>query len=354
MLKYQIVKNTLLNKIQKMSPGDLFPTRKELLDELNVARATIDKAIGELCKDGVLVSKKGDGTYISDKTSGTNIESQNWGVIVPDITESIYSGIVRGAENYAQKVNANIILCNSDSKIEKQTMYLERLFSSDVKGIILVPVISNNISTTLELNKMLSKSHIPFVFCNRGVDGIDAPLIASNDFYGAYIATKHLLKQGYKSPAYISREKYKTSSDRCQGYLSALLEKNITVNRNSIIIKLQQGEEKDKIRNLFANKDIDSVFCFDDAIAEVCYDVAKEMGKSIPKDLGIIGYNNTARCNSLIPTLSSVSFRNVEIGEKAAEVLYKIIKSGLHSEFETYLFQPNIEARESTARDNSN
>lgn len=350
MLKYQRIKQELRDKIIKMSPGEPFPTRLELMKEYGVARATVDKAISELCHDGFLSSRAGDGTYVSEHLRVMIDNVQNWGIIVPDVTASIYSGIVRGAENYAQKVRANIILCNSDNDLEKQEMYIERLNSSEVSGIIIVPVVSSNIQDSIDLYNQLIRTRIPFVFCNRSVEGIDVPLIASNDFYGAYLATKYLLKQGYRRPAFIAREKYKTSNDRCQGYLSALLEKGLEINRKAIIVELPVGSETQRISKLLEEEEIDSIFCFDDSIAEICYGVIKHKGLNIPNDIGIIGYNNTARCNSLNPPLSSVSFKNVEIGEKAGEVLYKLINNGLRGEFEIYIFQPTVEARESTAK----
>ena len=332
-----------------MSFGETIPTRYELATKYGAARATIDKAIAELVSEGILSSRPGSGTFVAKEDSETNL-IQNWGLIVPDITEEIYSGISRGVENYAQKIKANIILCNSDNSLSKQADYLNRLYSSNVSGIILVPVIFSDIDSLHDLYSQLIATRIPFVFCNRSVDGIEAPLIASNDFYGAYLATKHLIRQGYRKPAFISKVKYKTSNDRCQGYLSALLEKEIPINRNTIVMNLPEEGSKDKIASLIQKEGIDSIFCFDDTIAELCYDVIDSLGINIPNQIGIIGYNNSSLCTKLFPPLTSVSFKNTEIGDKAADVLYKLIMNRSHNEFETYLFQPTVEIRESTRR----
>ncbi len=40
---------------------------------------------------------------------------------------------------------------------------------------------------------------------------------------------------------------------------------------------------------------------------------------------------------------------NVEIGEKAAEILMKMIRKEYTSDFDYYLFQPSVKERESTA-----
>ena len=71
------------------------------------------------------------------------------------------------------------------------------------------------------------------------------------------------------------------------------------------------------------------------------------MGLRISEDVGIVGYDNDDFGNLLSPRLTSVSYKNVEIGEKAAEVLWKLIRKESKSDFQYYLFQPAILERES-------
>ena len=118
----------------------------------------------------------------------------------------------------------------------------------------------------------------------------------------------------------------------------------LSINRKAIVF-----DAKGKIDTLIRNEDIDSIFCFDDSLAEECYDACRKADLSIPDDIGIIGYNNTSICEALTPALSSVSFMNVEIGEKAAEILMKMIRKEYTSDFDYYLFQPSVKERESTA-----
>ncbi len=345
MLKYQKIKRMILDDIIAMTPGQRLESRPNLMRRYSSTRATLDKAIAELEEEGYLTSKLGSGTFVTAMTKAEAQHIQTWGVIVPNVMEEIYPGLVRGVENHAHQEGINIILCNSDNNPEKQEMYIRRLVASGVSGIILVPIISTELSSVYRLYSQLVETHIPFIFCNRSIEGINVPVIASNDFYGGYIATKHLLRQGYKKPAYIAKMKYKTSNDRCQGYLSALLEEDIEINREAIVFNAQG-----KIKELIMKQGIDSIFCFDDSLAEDCYKAVQELGLSIPNDLGIIGYNNTSICDKLTPHLSSVSFKNVEIGEKAARVLSKRINNEPHSEFEYYLFPPTVEARLSTSK----
>lgn len=351
MKRYLEIKEALITIIADMEPGKSLPSRSNLCEKLETTRTTLDRAIRELEKEGVVYSKKGSGTYAIGILKGKVEEVENWGVIVPNISEETYSLLVRGVENVACRSEVNIILCNSDNNAEKQKHYIERLLLSRVSGFIIVPVVSYNVAISDVLYSALLKSNIPFVLCNRTIEGIHAPSVRSNDFYGGYIATKHLISKGYRSIAYIAQNIYSVSNERCQGYISALMECGYGIDRRMVILPQEESLEgvyRSMEHLLQQEKKPDAVFCFNDKVAiEVCRAV-KDSGLKVSEDIGIIGYDNNIQASVNQPPLTSVAFKSQEIGEKAAEVLSKLIdKEKLNSNFNVYLYQPTIIERES-------
>lgn len=350
MLRYKEIKRDLLQELANLKPGDKLPSRPDLCKRLDTTRATLDKAVKELEREGYLRSKNGSGTYVVGMLENSGLSAKSWGVIIPNVMDEIYPGLLRGAENIAQHYGINIIICNTDNDPNKQEQYVKRLVLSGVLGIIIVPIVSNNIRENFRLYNQLADTKVPFVFCNRSVEGISVPVVTSNDFYGGYIATKHLICQGYRHIAFISRLKYKTSIDRCQGYLSALIEHGIAVNRRLLVFGPDSGEPDGYPQmNLLldSKEELDAVFCFNDQIAKGCYQSIQEHGLRVSDDIGIIAYDNTASCEMLHPKLSSVAYKNFEIGEKAAELLWKMNTRQFMPDFEYYLFQPGIIVRDS-------
>ena len=347
MLRYKEIKNQLLEMLPDMNPGQRLPSRPVLCKALDTTRTTLDKAIRELEEEGLLVSRKGSGTCVVGMIEGATPTVENWCVIIPSVMEDIYPGLVRGIENVAQRKNINVILCNSDNDTEKQEKYIKRLMVSGVAGFIIVPVILHSIEENARLYGSLCKSNIPFVFCNRGVEGICAPVVTSNDFYGGYIATKHLIEKGYRHIAYIAKTKCRTSMDRCQGYISALLENGMEINRRLIVMPTEISGDVSAYaaaaRLLASGEEIDAVFCFNDYVAlDVCRAI-REAGLRVSGDVGIIGYDDITACGSCLPALTSVCYKNIEIGEKAAELLWDMSHNlPPNSNFEYYLYQPSI------------
>jgi DNA-binding LacI/PurR family transcriptional regulator len=351
MLRYKEIKNMLTVEIVKMSTNDRLPSRPELCKRLDTTRTTLDKAINELVTEGLLYSRKGGGTYVAGAGDKLPIHvGQSWGVIVPDVREALYAEIVRGAENVAQSYGINIILCNSDSDFEKQEQYIKRLNHFGVSGLIIL-LVPNRIEENFCLYRQLTELKVPFVFCNRNAEGFPALVVASSDYYGAYIATKHLLDRGYCHIAYISHRKDRASFDRSEGYILALMENKIEVDREIIAIKEHPqpqlfGYETMK-KFLISGQSVDAVFCFNDSIAQGAYQAITELGLTASDDIGVIGYDNTDICEKLTPAVTSVSWKGLEAGAKAAEMLYKKISGAALSDFELYLFKPELVVRDS-------
>lgn len=345
MLRYKEIKNNLLYEISKHPPGTKLPSRPILCRNLDTTRTTLDKAIKELIEEGFLTSGKGSGTYVVGLIEGVPATSASWGIIVPNVMEAIYSGLVRSIENNATKYGLNLIICNSDNDPDKQEQYVKRLLLSGVSGMVIVPVVSNDIRINFRLYNQLVSANTPFVFCNRSVEGINVPTITSNDFYGGYIATNHLIKKGYKKIAYISKIKYKTSIDRCQGYISALMENDFTIDRDLIVFSDDPYSSVQSL--LFDTPDIDAFFCFNDSIALSCYKAITDLKLEVSDDIGLIGYDNTDSCLMVIRNISSVSYMQHEIGQKASEILWKLQNNKEVLDFEYYLVKPSIVDRDS-------
>ena len=338
--------------IAGMQNGDRLPSRTTLSKRLDSSRATVDKAIRELTEEGMLESRFGSGTFVARKLEGVVSNAENWCLIVPDISEGIYAGLASGVESGASLRGANVILCNSESNAEKQAEYIERLILAGIDGFIIVPVVARNVLENIGLYRSLCRSQIPFVFCNRDVEGICAPIVKSNDYYGGYIATGHLLQRGYQHIAFIARQRYRTSIDRCQGYISALLQWNVPIDRQKILL-MEDSPIPQTCQTLLERMDagmaVDAVFCFNDYHALELMRQLHARGMRVPEDIAIVGYDNIDLCAAASPPLTSVVYKTYDVGKMAARVLGKLLDGKPSDGFAYYLMQPEIVERASTA-----
>ena len=356
-LKYIEVKEKLLNgEILNEEAGKRLPPRSVLIARYGVTRTTIERAISELIGEGYLYSRIGSGTYVSERK---NVETHrdlngimSWGVIIPNILEEIYPGILRGIEDITSMHGINAIVCNSDGLEEKQNKYISQLIDSGIKGLIIIPsYISTNLISAFQ---QLADANIPYVFCNRIVLGVKAPLVSSNSFFGGYVATRHLIETGRKKIAFISVPLYQISFERFAGYKSALAEAGIEDCPEYHIFSDEFMGDKvgyDSTKKLLAMENIpDAIFCLTDMIAKGAYDAIIEANLTVGKEVAVIGYDNTDICDLLPVKLSSVKFRQYEIGRKSAQTLFDLTHSKKKADFTIELFQPELVIRESTQK----
>lgn len=366
MFKQDFVKAYMLKEIEMMQSDQRIPSRHALCRKLGFSRTTIDIAISELIEEGVLYSKPGSGTFISReyrKKSNTTNDITSWGVILPDISVDIYPLLLRGIEDYCKKKNINVVVCNTDHNITSQNLYAMRMLESGVAGIILIPAMTTNhdISGLLALRD----ANIPIVFCHRAIDILHTiPFVSSNDFYGGYIATKHLIKMGYKRIAYASFVRYKVSMDRYLGYSAALIENGLEVDQKIILLdtehhynmetgsRVLDKEASDRIyeiaKQLIKSDDsVDAFFCYNDRAALGICRAIRAVGKRVSSDIGVIGYDNTSLCTALETELTSVDFKSYTMGVKCADILDKEIQGRPIQGNKVFVFQPELVIRKS-------
>jgi len=356
-LLYLQVKRNILKEIKLMSPDQRIESRTDLVKKYNVTRTTVDRAISELIGEGYLYSLNGSGTYVSkheEQIAQRSDDKQaiNWGIILPNIMYDTYPGILRGVEDITNANNINSIICNSDNDEEKQASYICKLIDSNIKGLIIVPAISEK--KNIIPFKLLEEKNIPFVFCNRGVEGIEAPKVISNNFYGGYIVTKHLIDSGYKNIAYVSSQMYSVTIDRYQGYTSALYEAGLELKEELVVFEESFGEERRGYKStkmlLSKYNRPDAIFCFNDGIAKGVYDAIIESGLKIGHDIGIAGYDDTSICEMFPVKLTSVKFKTYETGAKAAELLLSKMNGENIPKNKIVILQPELKIRESSSK----
>lgn len=356
--QYQRIKELLKDEINALPPNAKLLSRPELAVKYQTSRTTIDKAISELIGEGYLYAINGSGTYIAERESTLNesVTSNNylsWGVILPDIRQDTYPGILRGIEDEANANGINTIICNSDNDDKKESEYLYKMIRSKVSGIIIVPAVIAA-ESSIEAYRAVAEAGIPLVFCNRGVPYFDAPKVVSNNFYGGYLVTKHLLESGYKRIGYITRLWYVTSMERFQGYLSALSEYGIEIDENLYTFPVDPQGRVDEIAHTQALMQSatppDALFCFNDSIAEKVFDEVCKSGKIPGADFGLAGYDNTNICDKLPIKLTSVKFKTYEIGREAAKLILRITHGEYVPKYKSIILQPQLVIRESSGK----
>lgn len=263
------------------------------------------------------------------------------GLIIPDISHPFFAEITKYIEYYASLRGYKIFLCNSYLDGKKEKDYIKMLKRHQVDGIIMG-------SHTLNVEDYKSVN-LPIVALDRYISD-DIPCITSDNFFGAVIATNLLTEKGCKYLAHISGplELNTPANDRYYGFLKVVKERNIEyVVIETKLNKFEIEEYEGIIIELFEKHPyIDGIFASSDMIAATAIKVADYFKKRVPKDLKVIGFDDTSIASLFRPSITTIKQNKDKMARKLIGVLINKIEG---KEVESkYVLPISLIEREST------
>ncbi|MDO4194192.1 MAG: LacI family DNA-binding transcriptional regulator [Erysipelotrichaceae bacterium] len=154
----------------------------------------------------------------------------------------------------------------------------------------------------------------------------------TNDYDGARQAAKLLTENGHRRfliiGGYRSEEADQVSSQRLNGFLSVLREKNIPFDQDTQYVEtmftMEDGYEK-AYQALQRFPDTTAVFGLSDLVAVGIMRAAHDLGKNIPEDLSVVGYDGIAYTGYTVPRLTTIR-QNIErlVSEGVDDLLFRI------------------------------
>ncbi len=156
----------------------------------------------------------------------------------------------------------------------------------------------------------------------------DYTLVGSDNFNGGRLATEHLLSLGRKRILFVGETTLPEVALRFEGFRAAHNDRNCTTD-DALILPVNFGGQTayDSLRKFVAsNKEFDAIFAASDVLAIACIQALQSLGKSVPKDISVVGYDNVGLARLTTPALTTVD-QNIERGGKImVDLLIKKIR----------------------------
>lgn len=155
-------------------------------------------------------------------------------------------------------------------------------------------IFSDIIGTRFQVEEAIS-SGIPCVVINNYVQDLPVSCIAVDNAGGAESAVNYLISLGHKKIAHISGDvTTQAAARRLEGYQQALKKNNIPLKEEYILkTDYSRGQARGAAEKIFKMSDMPTaVFVASDSMALEVMAVARELGKNIPNDLSIVGFDD--------------------------------------------------------------
>ncbi len=259
------------------------------------------------------------------------------------------SGIEQQANSLGYTVLLSLVRQPERSDIEQ---IVRELLSRQVDGIVwAVPEIGSNRDW---IRKETSRPPVPVVFLSMQPPS-DLSVVAVDNRSGGRMATKHLLDEGHENVGLITGPlAWWEARQRRFGWQDALEEAGITI-ENSLIVEgdwTAAGGERGLRRLLEQRPDVDAVFISNDQMALGALQAVRQMGRRVPEDLAIVGFDDIPESVYFYPPLSTVRQDMIELGRCAVRELGRTIEATQQgkaiAEPRITLLQPQLIIRESS------
>lgn len=245
------------------------------------------------------------------------------GVIIPFISHPYFGKIVESLEYFASVEGYKILLCNSYFQKEKELEYFRMLESNKVDGIILA-------SRSLDISKAIS-DRLPIITIDR-ILGKSIPCVSADNYQGGTLVAQHLLSRHCKKVAYIggAPSLHLMANLRGDAFADVChnngVEPIIATTDEKQFSTMTYYKDIEQLFNL--HPDLDGIFASSDIIAAQVIQVAKKIGRRIPEDLKLVGYDDTPIASLTVPTVTTIQ----QPIQQMSKYALKLLISEIHGE----------------------
>lgn len=247
------------------------------------------------------------------------------GVVIPDISNPIFSEVARGIEDIANMYHYNIILCNADKKKEKEIRVVNTLLEKQVDGLLFMGG-----TVTDDHLQAFRTSSVPIVLCATTSSDDTIPSVDIDHESAAYDAVKALIDNGHRVIGMISGTLQDPANGyaRYQGYKRALEDNGLSVKDEYVRVGNYRYESGMETMKYFLELEErpTAIFSATDEMAIGAIHMAQDHGLKVPDDISVISVDNTRMASMVRPQLSSVAQPMYDIGAVSMRLLTKLMK----------------------------
>lgn len=232
--------------------------------------------------------------------------------------------ILSGVNELAGVSDYDLVLFSTTSTKQREKTYTQLCRERRVDGVII-----QGIRIDDPYLKEVLESDIPCVLIDIPFESRTIGQVTTDNVSGAKRAAEHLVELGHEKIAMINGHPFAfVSQRRLEGFASALKENGIPLNEKWIINgEFSEAEAEKKAEELLSTyPEISAIFCASDLMALGVMKAAGKLGRKIPDDLSIIGYDDIVLASHISPALTTIAQNKFKMGYKAAELLIEMLE----------------------------
>jgi len=303
---------------------------KDIAEKANVSINTVSRALKDKSDIGNETKKKiqqiADNLGYIPNASASRLRSKEnkmIGVIITHIDNAFYARVLQGINDAVTDRGYTILALSSSEDLEREGKLLKTLMANRVAGMIIVP--SRDMVNSLDYDHL----GVPHITIVRKGNRNTRSYFITDSLQSGRIAAEHFKNLKCRQPAYIGFNlPVSCNRDRQEGFRQGLDDAGIPLLKKRIILcPATQKDSYDAAEKLLLkDKNIDSIFIYNDLMALGAMKAIQNMGKKIPDDIRILGHDDVTDAQYYSPSLSTIRIPKYRLGYESATELVELIR----------------------------
>ncbi|OEU86548.1 LacI family transcriptional regulator [Streptomyces abyssalis] len=285
--------------------------------------------------------------------SARHLRTGRSGVIalaVPELVQPYFSELATAVIAAAREHDVSVLIEETGGNPASELRVASGLSDLLIDGVLLSPQGLDQVTLARR------ERRVPLVLLGERDYEVAADQVLIDNVAAAREATAHLIAGGRRRIAavgFLSDPLFTFSQQRARGYLDALEAAGLPhePELTPLVPAFSRTAGQAAMRGLLALREPpDAVFCFSDLLASGAVRAVYDSGRTVPRDIAVIGFDDIEETRFSVPSLSTVAPDKRQLARLAVEALLARTAGDPEAPHRTLHVEHRLVARESTAR----
>lgn len=306
-------------------------TLADVARESGVSQATVSLAlrnkpgVGEETREQVLQVAYRLGYPVDDVRPDPQLEGvHHIGLVLkvrPDDdlqSNYFYAPVLAGIEAFCRQRQINLFYAHMAVDEDNNPIEPPRLLKEqETAGLLVVGALLDGAAI-----RMIERQQMPVVLVDAYATEGDYDAVVSDNEQGAYEAASYLIDQGHRHIGIVGSlpDSYPSIRERRNGYLRALAEHDLTPNLANCHHHPDVAVPA-ATAFLESHPHVTALFVCNDEVAIGVMQAAQSLGRKVPEDLSIVGFDDIQLARHVTPPLTTMRVDKIGMGRLAAQLL---------------------------------
>ncbi|AWL35165.1 LacI family DNA-binding transcriptional regulator [Streptomyces albidoflavus] len=272
------------------------------------------------------------------------------GLVLPELQNPIFPAFAEVVGGALAQQGLTPVLCTQTKGGVSEADYVALLLQQQVSGVVFAGGLYAQAAAPHDHYRQLADRNIPVVLINAAIGELGFPTVSCDDTVAVEQAWRHLASLGHERIGLVlGPEDHMPSRRKLAAARAAAQALGTELDDADVVRAMFSLEGGQAAATRLLERGITGIVCASDPLALGAVRAVRRRGLSVPEDVSVVGYDDSAFMNCTEPPLTTVRQPIEAMGRAAVELLTVQI-GGSAVPGEELLFEPELVVRGSTAQ----